>query len=229
MAKWEQINFQDRFSPRIEQLIFLHDHIIAILLVIIIITRYFIIFHILNSFTNSSQKDNHYLEILWTLLPGITLLIIAFPSLRILYLSEESNKIPIVVKTTGHQWYWSYEYLNFKNVYFDSFQTSTHERVFRTLNTDISTVMPCKTPIQLIISSADVLHAWTIPRLGLKADAVPGRSNILNTISLKHGTFYGQCSEICGTNHSFIPVKIKILPMHSFKSWLKSYYKFLGS
>jgi len=124
MANWEQINFQDRISPLIEQLIFLHDHILSILILIITIVSYVIISLICTKSTLKSQKENHQLEVLWTFLPGLVLILIAFPSLRLLYLSEELQRNPIILKTLGHQWYWSYEYENIQNLSFDSFITS---------------------------------------------------------------------------------------------------------
>jgi len=224
MANWEQLNFQNRHSPLIEQFIFLHDHIISILTLIIVIVAYTLFKFISLKLTSKVQKENHELEVLWTFLPGVILILIAFPSLRLLYLSEERETSPIRLKTIGHQWYWSYEYRDFKNLEFDSFISSANEisNTFRLLDTDNYTVLPTKTPIQLFISSSDVLHAWTIPALGLKADSTPGRLNIINFLSLKPGLFFGQCSEICGTNHRFIPIVVDMRPIKFFKSWINS-------
>lgn len=221
MANWEQLNFQNRYSPLIEQFVFLHDHIISILILIIFFVIYVFLKFSTSKLTLRKQKEDHNLEVLWTFLPGIVLILIAFPSLRLLYLSEETNSQPITLKTIGHQWYWSYEYRDFKNIEFDSFiesETST----FRLLDTDTHTVIPSKTPVQLFISSTDVLHAWTIPSLGVKADSTPGRLNIVNMFSLKPGKYFGQCSEICGTNHRFIPIVLDVRPFNFFKTWIKS-------
>lgn len=222
MAKWEQLSFQNRYSPLIEQFIFLHDHIIAILTLIIFLVTYVISKFFLTSFKMSTQKENHELEVLWTFLPGVVLILIAFPSLRLLYLSEERSNNPLSIKAIGHQWYWSYEYGDFKNLEFDSFiQPSNYaENSFRLLDTDNRTVLPSKTPTQVFVSSTDVLHAWSVPALGVKADATPGRLNIINLLSLKPGLFFGQCSEICGTNHSFIPINLDVRPLKIFKSWV---------
>jgi len=219
MAIWEQLNFQNRYSPLIEQFIFLHDHIISILIIIIIL-----VFYILTKFLiakNVSKKpiENHNLEILWTFLPGIILILIAFPSLRLLYLSEEREQTPFNLKTIGHQWYWSYEYSNFKNLEFDSFILNNSEN-FRLLEVDNYTFLPSKIPIQIYVSSTDVLHAWTIPSLGVKTDSTPGRLNSIIITSLKSGVYYGQCSEICGTNHRFIPITLNIQPLKYFKKWV---------
>lgn len=227
MASWEQLNFQNRYSPIIEQFIFLHDHIIAILTLIILLVSYILLKFFFTKFVLLNQKENHELEILWTFLPGIILILIAFPSLRLLYLSEETENYPLRIKTIGHQWYWSYEYGDFKNLEFDSFIQTSRElkNNFRLLETDTKTVIPSKTPIQIFISSTDVLHAWTIPALGVKADSTPGRLNILNMISLKSGIYFGQCSEICGTNHRFIPITLDVRPILFFKTWISSIIK----
>lgn len=222
MATWEQLNFQNRTSPIIEQFIFLHDHIISTLIFIMVIVRYALTKFMTRQKTLLSNKENHNLEVVWTFLPGIILVLIAFPSLRLLYLSEEREIQPIILKTMGHQWYWSYEYRDFKSIEFDSFMLPLQEsnNQYRLLDTDNHTVIPSQTPIQLFISSTDVLHSWTIPSLGVKADSTPGRLNIINLICSKSIVIYGQCSEICGTNHSFIPIVIDCRPLSNFKLWL---------
>jgi len=219
MAIWEQINFQNRHSPLIEQFIFLHDHIISILIIIIILVTFILNNFLTRKLFSKKQIENHNLEILWTFLPGLILILIAFPSLRLLYLSEENENTPINIKTIGHQWYWSYEYRDLKNLEFDSF--ILNRKNFRLLDVDNHTVLPSKTPIQIYISSTDVLHAWTIPTLGVKADSTPGRLNIINIVSLKSGLYFGQCSEICGTNHRFIPIILNLQPLKIFKKWTK--------
>jgi cytochrome c oxidase subunit 2 len=177
----------------------------------------------MNNFYKTKSQDNHELEVLWTFLPGAVLILIAFPSLRLLYITEESKEQNISIKTIGHQWYWSYEYSDFNNIEFDSFMLPLEKTSqFRLLDVDNHTNIPEKTPIQLFISSADVLHSWTIPRLGIKADSTPGRLNNINIFSIKSGLFYGQCSEICGTNHRFIPIVLEVQPLNYFKSWIKT-------
>lgn len=220
MANWEQLNFQDRIRPLIEQLYFLHDHIIRILILIICLVTYIIIVF----FTQKKQKtllqENHRLEIVWTLLPAITLILIAFPSLRLLYITEENYTCPISVKIIGHQWYWSYEYRNFKDVEFDSFISNRNNKI-RLLETDNPISLPEKIYTQLFISSTDVLHSWTVPALGVKADCRPGRLNIININITKPGILFGQCSEICGANHRFIPISLFVNNFYSFLNWLK--------
>lgn len=224
MATWEQLNFQNRSSPIIEQLIFLHDYIIIILIIIITLVIYIIINFKKNLLTNKSRKDRHELEVIWTFIPGVVLILIAFPSLRLLYIREERKEKNIAIKTIGHQWYWSYEYRDFNNTEFDSFiLPEDNNNQFRLLDVDNHTMLPEKTPIQLFVSSADVLHSWTIPRLGVKADATPGRLNTITLFRLKPGIFFGQCSEICGTNHRFIPIVLNIQPINFFKKWINTF------
>jgi len=218
MASWEQINFQNRHSPIIEQFIFLHDHIISILILIIVIVSYTILKFFYSKKTLLKQNENHDLEITWTFIPGVILILIAFPSLRLLYLSEETEHSPINLKIMGHQWYWSYEYRDLDKTDFDSFIKPINTENFRLLDTDNHTTLPCKIPVQIFLSSTDVLHAWTIPAIGVKADSAPGRLNIINILPTKSGLFYGQCSEICGTNHRFMPIVLDIRPIFLFKS-----------
>lgn len=220
MANWEQLNFQDGLSPLIEQLYFLHDHIIRILVLITIVVLYIIAYFFLQKKISVTNPHNHGLEIIWTLLPALTLLMIAFPSLRLLYIREEHLTSPLRVKTLGHQWYWSYEYSNFKERDFDSF-IKTENYIWRLLETDNFLTLPIKNFIQIFISSTDVLHSWTVPSLGVKADSSPGRLNIINFLSNKRGRFYGQCSEICGANHRFIPISLLMVPFNDFIQRIK--------
>jgi cytochrome c oxidase subunit 2 len=132
---------------------------------------------------------------------------------------------PLRIKTIGHQWYWSYEYGNNQNIEFDAFiqqNISTNLYSFRLLDVDNTTILPNKIPTQIFISSTDVLHAWTIPALGVKADSTPGRLNVINFLPTKPGLFFGQCSEICGTNHRFIPIVLDIRPLFLYKKWIIS-------
>jgi cytochrome c oxidase subunit 2 len=226
MANWEQLNFQNRFSPNIEQLIFLHDHIMRILVLITSMVLYISILFMTSKNSSIKITENHNLEIIWTFLPGLVLILIAFPSLRLLYTSEEIDFSPISMKIIGHQWYWSYEYSNFKEVEFDSFIIPANtENTFRLLETDNYLVLPEKIYTQIFISSTDVLHSWTIPALGIKADSRPGRLNIITTYVNKPGNFYGQCSEICGANHRFIPISLNITNFQFFKTWILSLVK----
>jgi len=178
-----------------------------------------------NKLINQTLLQGQEIETVWTLFPAIILIFIAFPSLRLLYLLDEVNSPAITLKTVGHQWYWSYEYSDFSNVEFDAYITPTEltsPSSFRLLEVDNRTIIPFNSQIRVIVASADVLHSWTVPALGVKVDAVPGRLNQLAFLINRPGTWYGQCSEICGANHSFMPIVIEAITTNTFISWLKS-------
>ena len=226
MATWAQIGFQNRASPLIEQLIFFHDHALLILILITTLVGYFMLSLVTNKFVNRYLLDGQMIEIIWTVLPAVILIILALPSLRLLYLIDETIEPRITLKTVGHQWYWSYEYSDFNDIEFDSYMTPTNSLTqgeFRLLEVDNRVILPYLTQIRLLVTAADVIHSWTIPRLGIKADAVPGRLNQLNVFFNRPGIFYGQCSEICGANHSFIPIRVEAINPRDFLNWIKSF------
>lgn len=226
MATWAQIGLSNSASPLIEQLIFFHDHAILILILITTLVSYFIITLIFNSFINRYLLDGQIIEIIWTVLPAVILIILALPSLRLLYLIDETTEPRITLKTVGHQWYWRYEYSDFNDIEFDSYiipTNSLNEGDIRLLEVDNRVVLPYLTQIRLLVRAADVIHSWTIPTLGVKADAIPGRLNQLNLLFNRPGIFYGQCSEICGANHRFIPIRIEAISPNDFLNWIKQY------
>lgn len=225
MATWLRLNLQESSSPLIEQLIFFHDHSLIIITIITIIVSYIITSILYNKITNRTLIENQYIETIWTIIPGIILLFIALPSLRLLYLLDELKLPSITLKTIGHQWYWSYEYSDFKNIEFDSFIIPQNENSindFRLLEVNNRTVLPIKTQIRLLVSAADVIHSWTIPSAGVKIDANPGRLNQSSINFNRPGLFYGQCSEICGAVHSFMPIVIESINKSDFIKWIKS-------
>ena len=223
MATWGTIALLDSNSPLIEQLNFFHDHTLLILLLITILVGYIIGILFINTFTNRFLLSGQSIEIIWTILPAIILLFIAFPSLRLLYLLDEINKPSITIKSIGHQWYWSYEYSDFKNLEFDSYIVPTNDlktNGFRLIDVDNRIVLPTNSHIRVIVTAADVLHSWTVPSLGVKIDATPGRLNQTNIYINRSGLFFGQCSEICGVNHRFIPIVIESIPVNKFITWI---------
>nr|YP_010535768.1 cytochrome c oxidase subunit II [Rhipicephalus maculatus]QLD97286.1 cytochrome c oxidase subunit 2 [Rhipicephalus maculatus]QLD97299.1 cytochrome c oxidase subunit 2 [Rhipicephalus maculatus]UYB78810.1 cytochrome c oxidase subunit II [Rhipicephalus maculatus] len=224
MMTWSQLAFPDMNSPIMEQMVFFHDHSMMIILMITILTIYMIINIMMNNFISRSMMEGQEIEIIWTIIPAITLIFIAIPSLHLLYLTDETFNSQISVKILGHQWYWSYEYSDF-NKEFDSFMIPEQEMLknsFRLLDTDNNLVLPINTNIKYLISSMDVIHSWTVPSLGIKMDAVPGRLNQSFSISNRPGLFYGQCSEICGANHSFMPISLEITSMNNFINFINS-------
>nr|AYE40188.1 cytochrome c oxidase subunit 2 [Daphnia magna]AYE40201.1 cytochrome c oxidase subunit 2 [Daphnia magna]AYE40214.1 cytochrome c oxidase subunit 2 [Daphnia magna]AYE40227.1 cytochrome c oxidase subunit 2 [Daphnia magna]AYE40305.1 cytochrome c oxidase subunit 2 [Daphnia magna] len=226
MATWAQIGFQNSASPLMEQLIFFHDHALLILILITTLVGYFMISLVTNKFVNRYLLDGQMIEIIWTVLPAVILIILALPSLRLLYLIDETTEPSLTLKTVGHQWYWSYEYSDFNDIEFDSYMTPTNNlqpQEFRLLEVDNRVILPYLTQIRLLVTAADVIHSWTIPSLGIKADAVPGRLNQLNVFFNRPGVFYGQCSEICGANHSFMPISVEAITPTDFLTWVKSF------
>nr|UBQ33974.1 cytochrome c oxidase subunit II [Cysteochila lineata] len=226
MPMWSQINLQEANSPLMEQLIFFHDHTLMILIMITAMVTYIMSSMILNKLINKSLLESQKIELIWTILPAVTLIFIALPSLRILYLMDEINEPLITIKSIGHQWFWSYEYSDFKNVEFDSYMKPTNElseNEFRLLDVDNRIILPINTPTRILITSADVIHSWTIPSLGVKIDATPGRLN-QGVMFIKRPTLmFGQCSEICGVNHSFMPIVLESTSMKMFINWIKNF------
>nr|QZZ18339.1 cytochrome c oxidase subunit II [Shaddai sp. SL-2021a] len=223
---WLNLGFQDAVSPVMEQLILFHDHTMMIVTMITIIVGYMMVSLLFSKFNNRFLLEGQVIELVWTILPAIMLIFIALPSLRILYLLEENMKPLITLKSIGHQWYWSYEYSDFKKIEFDSYMNPTNDlelNDFRLLETDNQIIMPFNTKARILVTSSDVIHSWTIPSLGVKVDASPGRMNQGNMTINRPGIFYGQCSEICGANHSFMPIKLESLNLNKFISWLQNY------
>ena len=225
MATWSALGFQDRASPLIEQLTFFHDHAILVLILITTLVGYILISLFPNKLINRFLLEEQTIEIIWTVLPAIILIFIALPSLRLLYLLDEVNTPRVTIKAIGHQWYWRYEYSDFTQVEFDSYIIPSNELPdsgFRLLDVDNRTILPINTQIRVLVSAADVIHSWTVPALGVKADAIPGRLNQIRFNINRPGLFYGQCSEICGANHSFIPIVVERTSVKSFLNWVSN-------
>nr|UFZ13114.1 cytochrome c oxidase subunit II [Protohermes xanthodes] len=225
MATWSNLNLQDSASPLMEQLTFFHDHTLLILIMITMLVGYLMMTLFFNKFTNRLLLEGQTIEIIWTILPAITLIFIALPSLQLLYLLDEISDPSITFKAIGHQWYWSYEYSDFLNTEFDSYMIPMNEMTennFRLLDVDNRIILPMLSQIRVLVTATDVLHSWTIPALGVKIDATPGRLNQTSFFINRPGLFYGQCSEICGANHSFMPIVIESVSTNSFINWIKN-------
>nr|AFY16873.1 cytochrome c oxidase subunit II [Perittopus sp. HL-2012] len=226
MATWSQINMQDANSPIMEQLIFFHDNTMIILIMITVLIAWIMMKMIFNKKINRFMMENQMIEIIWTVIPVVILIMIALPSLRILYMMDEIKNPNLTIKAIGHQWYWSYEYSDFKNIEFDSYMKPTNEIMnneFRLLETDNQIVIPMNNQIRILVTATDVLHSWTIPCLGVKIDAIPGRLNQGLIFVNRPSIMYGQCSEICGANHSFMPIMMESVTSKQFINWLKNY------
>nr|CAE52793.1 cytochrome oxidase subunit II [Isotoma caerulea] len=231
MSTWAALGFQNAASPLMEQLIFFHDHAMTILILIITIVGYNLFSTCFSSNIDQHMLESQGLELFWTIVPSFVLIFIGLPSIRLLYLLDEVYTPAITLKTIGHQWYWSYEYSDFLNAEFDSYMIPSSENsneAFRLLDVDNRTVIPMNAQIRTLITAADVLHSWTVPSMGVKADAVPGRLNQVNFYSNRPGLFFGQCSEICGANHSFMPIVIESVPAKIFINWIKKITELLS-
>nr|AIS86043.1 cytochrome oxidase subunit II [Duchailluia sp. MD-2014] len=219
MTTWANMNLQDSASPIMEQLIYFHDHALMIITMILMVVSYMMIMMVFNKYINRYLLEGQMIELAWTIAPAIILVFIAIPSLRLLYLMDEINNPTVTLKTIGHQWYWSYEYSDFTKIEFDSYmipQNEMNNNTFRLLDVDNRAALPMNTFIRMIVTAADVLHSWTVPSLGVKADATPGRLNQISFLINRPGLLYGQCSEICGANHSFMPIVIESISTNSF-------------
>lgn len=226
MTQWGQLIFQDAASPIILQIIAFHDHALLVLTLVITFVGYALVALIFNRYLSRFVTEAQQVETVWTILPALILLFLAIPSLRLLYLTDEINHPSVRIKAIGHQWYWRYEYSDFSAIEFDSYIIPTDELnqgQFRLLEVDNRIVVPIQLEIRLLVTAADVIHSWTIPTLGIKIDAIPGRLNQLGFSVRRPGVFYGQCSEICGANHTFIPIALEAVDSDSFITWTSSF------
>ena len=226
MPQWGQLIFQDAASPIMLQIIAFHDHALLVLTLVITLVGYALIALIFNKYSSRFTTEAQQVETVWTVLPALILLFLALPSLRLLYLTDELSQPSVSVKAIGHQWYWRYEYSDFPSVEFDSYIVPTDDLQlgeFRLLEVDNRIVIPIQLEIRLLVTAADVIHSWTIPALGIKLDGIPGRLNQLGFTVRRPGVFYGQCSEICGANHTFIPIAMEVVDTKSFIDWTTSF------
>jgi cytochrome c oxidase subunit II len=172
----------------------------------------------------SRRSHNTVLEVVWTAVPVLILVIIAIPSFKLLYYSDVIPKTDMTVKAIGRQWYWSYEYPDHGNFTFDAYMIADadlKDGQLRLLETDNRVVVPVDTNVRIQTTATDVLHSWTIQQFGVKVDAVPGHLNELWFRVTEPGTYYGQCSELCGVNHAFMPITVQALPREEFEAWVQ--------
>nr|QEO64566.1 cytochrome oxidase subunit II [Clitarchus hookeri] len=221
MTTWPNIYLQDSASPLMEQLILFHDHIMLILMMIVTTVSYIMIMLFFNKYTDRNLLEGQMIELIWTVTPTMTLFFIATPSLRLLYLMDEINSPMMTTKAVGHQWYWTYEYSDFNDTEFDSYMMNKETiNELRLLDVDNRMVLPSNTFIRMIVTSTDVIHSWTLPSSGVKIDGTPGRLNQASLMLNRNGLLFGQCSEICGTNQSFMPIVVESVPFNSFIKWM---------
>nr|YP_008854718.1 cytochrome c oxidase subunit 2 [Ganoderma sinense]AHA41716.1 cytochrome c oxidase subunit 2 [Ganoderma sinense]QTG38676.1 cytochrome c oxidase subunit 2 [Ganoderma sp. TQC-2021a] len=229
-----QLGFQDSAAPGFTGIVELHNTIFFYL-VVICVSVFWVIGSIMYYFNNNNSPIVHkylnhgtLIELIWTITPALILIAIAFPSFRLLYLLDEVISPTVTIKVVGHQWYWSYEYSDYINVSGDSIEFDSYMLPaddlelgqFRLLDVDNKVVVPTDTHIRLIVTGADVIHSFAVPSLGLKIDAVPGRLNQTSILAERTGTFYGQCSEICGVYHGFMPIAIEAVSIQDYLAWI---------
>ena len=233
---WQYL-FQDPASPYMEGLIHFHDDLMFIIIFIagfvsFLLYRSVVLFNKSSNSISNNIIHNTQLEIIWTMTPAIILMFIAIPSFSLLFSLDEVIDPSLTLKVIGHQWYWSYEYSdelfldnNLSGLEFDSYMLPLEDLdkgQLRLLEVDNRVILPIETPIRVIVSSADVLHCFAVPALGMKLDACPGRLNQTSLYIKRSGVFYGQCSEICGINHGFMPIVIESVPKIDFFLWSQS-------
>nr|YP_010937202.1 cytochrome c oxidase subunit II [Iassus lateralis]WIW75745.1 cytochrome c oxidase subunit II [Iassus lateralis]WKW94145.1 cytochrome c oxidase subunit II [Iassus lateralis]WLN32150.1 cytochrome c oxidase subunit II [Iassus lateralis] len=223
MYTWKSLSFGDPLSPTMEQMIMFHDHTMMVIMIITMMVMYTMFYMMINKMTNIFMTQAQMIELFWTILPALFLILVALPSIRILYLIEEISQPMMTIKTIGHQWFWSYEYSDLKKIEFESYMKPTSLKTIRMMETDNRLILPFKTKMRLITTSEDVIHSWTIQSLGIKVDSMPGRINQSSIYMSRPGMYFGQCSEICGANHSFMPIMIESVNLKSFIKWIKNF------
>ncbi len=222
-----QLSFQNPATDLMGSVVGLHN-VILIVMSLITVFVLFLLFYVSFRFSAkrnpipSTRTHNTVVEVLWTAIPIVILVVLAIPSFKLLYQQEKSENYDMTVKVIGHQWYWEYEYPDHGDFYFESYMIQDEELKegdLRLLTVDNPLVIPANKNVQILITAGDVLHSWAVPSMGLKTDAVPGRLNETWVNVKEPGIYRGQCSEICGSGHGFMPVVVKVLPEREFMAW----------
>lgn len=224
-----QMGFQPANSPVMERIVELNDFITAVMFAVVLLVMGLLLYVIVrfNSKRNPvPQKFSHnqVLEVAWTVAPVAILIAIAIPSFKLLYFMDRAQDADMTLKVTGHQWYWSYEYPDQAGIAFDSFMKypdALEEGEPRLLAVDNEVVLPVGKTVRILLTSTDVIHSWAVPSLGIKTDSLPGRLNETWVRIEEPGTYYGQCSELCGVNHGFMPVAVRAVPEAEFDAWVE--------
>ncbi len=227
MAHPWQLGLQTPVTPVAEQINDFHNLLLVIttaiaVFVTLLLIVVFVKFNAKSNPTPRSTTHNTLLEVAWTAIPILILVIIAIPSFKLLYFADRTVAAEMTIKAVGHQWYWSYEYPDHGAFTFDAAMVADDELKPgqpRLLATDEAVVIPVNTNIRLLIAADDVIHAWAVPAFGVKLDGVPGRLNETWVRVEKEGTYYGQCSELCGTGHGFMPIMVRVVSKQAFAAW----------
>lgn len=224
-----QMGFQPAASLVMEELTAFHNMLLAIITLIVVFVLGLLLYVVFRfnerrSPTPSRTAHHTLLEVLWTAVPVLILVLIAIPSFRLLYYADRTAEPELTVKAIGHQWYWSYEYPDHGNFSFDAIMVPDGELQagqLRLLETDNRVVLPVDTDIRLLVTADDVLHSWAMPAFGVKIDAVPGRINETWVRITREGVFYGQCSELCGVGHAYMPAAVEAVSKERFQVWVE--------
>jgi len=212
MIFWGIYSFQDALRVTIEQIVYFHDYLIIVILIIISVVGYFIGFVLFTKTFSSRIVADHLVESVWTILPIVVLIFLVYPSIYLLYLVDERRvEFLCTLKVIGHQWYWRYKIDGLFTLEIDSYIDT--DRAVRLIDVDNRVIVPAQEHIRALITSTDVLHSWALPSLGVKIDAIPGRLNQFVFIVILNSVIHGQCREICGVNHSFIPIVIEAVAL----------------
>ena len=224
-----QLGFQESVTSIMNDVVFMHDYILMPIITAISVFVLFLLFYVCIKFRESKNPNpsktthNTFIEIVWTLIPCLILIVIAIPSFKLLYKQDIIPKADVTVKAIGYQWYWGYEYPD-QNIYFESLMVEDKDLKPgqpRLLATDTEVVVPVNKIVKVLITSNDVLHAWAIPAFGVKRDAVPGRINETWFKADKEGVYYGQCSELCGIKHAFMPITVRVVSEEKYLEWIE--------
>jgi len=224
-----QTGFQAPATPVMERIVGFNDMLFTIIVAIFLFVLALLLY-VLWRFSAkrnpepSKTTHNTLLEVLWTAVPIMILVVIAIPSFKLLYYMDRAENAELTIKAIGHQWYWSYEYPDNGNFTFDALMLSDDELEpgqLRLLTTDNPVVVPVNTTVRIQTTSSDVIHSWAMPAFGVKIDAVPGRLNETWFRIEREGTYYGQCSELCGVNHGFMPITVKAVSKEAFAAWVE--------
>ncbi len=229
-AKPWQMDFRPPGSPTMEKIMAFHDLLLWIITIITLFVLALLLYVAVkfNEKSNpvpSKTTHNSVLEVLWTAIPILILVVIAVPSFKLLYFMDRTDKPEMTLKITGHQWYWNYAYPDHGNFQFDSNLVDKNDLKkgqFRLLAVDNEVVVPIKTNIRLLMTSNDVIHAWALPAVVHKTDTVPGRINESWMSINEEGMYYGQCSELCGVNHGYMPIVVRAVSKEKFNAWVKT-------
>jgi len=223
-----QLGFQNPASDGMRDIVNFHNNLLLPIIIAISVFVLFLMIYACVRFRASKNPNpsttthNVTVEILWTLIPCLILIVMAVPSFKILYSQDTIPKADVTIKAVGYQWYWGYEYPD-ENIIFDSYMIETKdlkEGQPRLLAVDNEVIVPVNKVVKVLITANDVLHAWALPSFGVKRDAVPGRINETWFKADKEGTYYGQCSELCGIKHAFMPITVKVVSNEEYQKWL---------